>query len=602
LEYSIKRSDIPVTGSCGYTKMHNGGRFLFQLGSRQSKSAKHIRNYLNTKKEPKVLPNQSHQCIASFSINAGPQNGIWHSVFPSVQLPEIDLARYILDDLGKFGDRTAMVDAGTDRKISFAELQTQITKVASALSKMGVKQGDVLTMILPNCLEFPVLFLAANALGAIPSAVNPLYTSGELQHALVHSHAKVIITAPALLQVAREAFAKSPECKYMICTEPAEGCRPFSSLIEDDGKDFPDHIDIDPLKDIAALPYSSGTTGLPKGVMLSHYNIVSNIQQMSSPLVIDYYEGDSPAAVLPFFHIYGMSVLLLLSLKCGVKISAMPRFEPEMYLRTVQNQRCSHLFVVPPIVLFLAQHPMVDKYDLSAARSAISGAAPLSGDMFNKMSERINPNMVCRQGYGMTETSPLTHISPIGDVDFDTVGKVVPNTLGKVMNPETLEPMGVGQEGEICMKGPQVMLGYYNNPSATQNTITDDGWIRSGDLGFADERGFFHITDRMKELIKYKGLQVAPAELESLLISHPDIIDAAVIGIPDERAGELPRAFVVARPGATITEAQVANHVKDNVASYKQLSGGVDIRSEIPKSASGKILRRILKDEYLKGL
>ena len=357
------------------------------------------------------------------------------------------------------------------------------------------------------------------------------------------------------------------------------------------GTPLADQVPVD-LDDVVVLPYSSGTTGLAKGVMLTHRNLVSNIEQALAVLTM--HEDDAFVAVLPFFHIYGMQVLMNFGLRSGATIVTMPRFDLELFLRLHQEHQLTCAFVAPPMVVALAKHPIVDNYDLSTLRWVLSAAAPLSADLAIECGQRLGCDVV--QGYGMTELSPVSHITPPGMFKPGSVGITVPNTEVKIVDPVTELPLGVDQDGEVWVRGPQVMKGYLNNEAATKSTIDDDGWLHTGDIGHIDADGHLFVVDRLKELIKYKGFQVPPAELEALLLTHPQIADAAVIGLPDDEAGEIPAAYVVLKQGQDTTAADIQRFVAEQVASYKQVRK-LTFVDAIPKSASGKILRRVPRDQ-----
>jgi 4-coumarate--CoA ligase len=328
---------------------------------------------------------------------------------------------------------------------------------------------------------------------------------------------------------------------------------------------------------------------LSKGVMLTHTNLVANLAQMQHVLK---YEGAVALAALPFFHIYGMQVLMNGLLAEGCTIITMARFDLPQALGLIQDRKVTHFFAVPPMVLALAKHPIIDDYDLSSLQLVFSGAAPLGAELGSEASKRIGCEIT--QGYGMTELSPVSHATPPGQGKPGTVGVTISNTECRVVNADG-EDQEVGGEGELWVRGPQVMKGYFGNSSATDATIDPEGWLHTGDVGIFDEDGHLRIVDRVKELIKYKGFQVPPAELEALLITHPAVADVAVIGVPDDEAGELPKAFVVLKPGAEASAEDLQEFVKGKVASYKQIRQ-VAFVDEIPKSASGKILRRMLRD------
>jgi len=355
--------------------------------------------------------------------------------------------------------------------------------------------------------------------------------------------------------------------------------------------DTPPEVDIDPADDLVVLPYSSGTTGVNKGVMLTHRNLVANVCQGEPVLLAG--EGERLIAVLPFFHIYGLVVLMCAAISRGSTLVTMPRFDLEQFLGLLQDQRITRAYLAPPIVLALAKHPLVDKYDLSSLRSVFSGAAPLDASLERACAERLGCEVM--QGWGLTETSPVVttnYNTPQGPKP-GSVGVPLPNTEMRVVDPATGADVSRGETGELLVRGPQVMKGYLNAPEATAAMLDPEGWLHTGDLGTIDEQGYVFIVDRVKELIKYKGLQVAPAELEAVLLSHPAVSDAAVVRFPDEEAGEVPKAFVVA--SSPVEPEELMAFVAERVAPHKKVRQ-VEFVDEIPKAASGKILRRVLME------
>jgi acyl-CoA synthetase (AMP-forming)/AMP-acid ligase II len=444
----------------------------------------------------------------------------------------------------------------------------------------------VLAIFSPNVPEYAIAFHAVSLIGGVVTTVSPLYTSGELAHQLKESGARYLVTVPSCVSKVEPAVQESGVREVFVFGE-ADGATPFRSLMEADA-DVP-AVSINPREDVVALPFSSGTTGLPKGVMLTHHNLVANILQ--TQCAIELRGTDTLLGLLPFFHIYGMVVIMNLGLYEGATIVTMPRFDLEQCLEVLQNYRVTFAPVVPPIMLALAKNPIVEKFDLSQMHTLLSGAAPLREELAAAVAARLGCRII--QGYGMTETSPVTHLKrrPGAHVKFESVGQPVPNTEAKVADVTTGAALGPNQEGEIRVRGPQVMKGYLNHEEATRATIDAEGWLGTGDIGYADDDGCFFIVDRLKELIKYKGMQIAPAELEGVLLGHPAVADAAVIPIPDEEAGQVPKAFVVLKDDTA--PALIMDYVATRVAPYKKLRS-IEVINQIPKSPSGKILRRVL--------
>jgi len=506
--------------------------------------------------------------------------------YQDVSIPETALTPFVLHRAQELGDKPALIDGPTGRKVSFTELADSIAIAAYNLAQRGFKKGDVFGILSPNCPEYAIAFHAVATLGGIVTPINPLYTKHEIAHQLKDSGARFLATVPGCAEKAVEAV-KHGMLDELFVFGTAPGATPFDSLLVDNGR--AEQTPINPREDLIALPYSSGTTGLPKGVMLTHHNLVANIRQMEG--LCYFYETDTLICVLPLFHIYGLVVVLNMGLYSGSTVVLMPRFDLESFLKAVQDYEVTLAHLVPPIVLALSKHPIVDNYRLPNLKTIFSGAAPLGEDLTRACMDRLG--ITVRQGYGMTETSPVTHSSPAPplDIKFGSVGVPAPNTECKIIDLETGEPLGPGEKGEVCVRGPQVMIGYLNNPEATAQTIDSDGWLHTGDIGYVDEDGHFFIVDRAKELIKYKGLQVAPAELEAVLLSHPSVADAAVIPYPDDEAGEVPKGIVVLKePTAPDV---LLDFVAERVAPFKRIRH-IEFVDKIPKSPSGKILRRVL--------
>jgi len=508
------------------------------------------------------------------------------SELPDVEVPDVPLTDFVLARAERLGDKPALIDGTSGRTLTYGKLAESVRAMAAGLAGRGFGKGDTFAHYAPNLPEYAVAFHGVAAVGGVNTTANPLLTADELAVQLRDCRARMLVTVPALLEKAIEAAEQAGVEDVFVYGE-VEGTAPFAALLESDRE--PPEVAIDPAEDLVALPYSSGTTGLPKGVMLTHRNLVANICQTVTEIRTS--EDDRVAAVLPFFHIYGLVVILNASLHRGATLVTMPRFDLPGFLRLLQDHRITRAYAVPPVVLALAKHPLVDEFDLSSVEYVLSGAAPLSADLEVACSTRVGCRM--QQGYGMTEASPVTHV--VGD-DLagqapGSVGRLVSNTECRIVELGSDEDVPAGGPGELWIRGPQVMKGYLNQPAATAATIDTEGWLRTGDVGRVDEDGAFWIVDRVKELIKYKGYQIAPAELEALLLTHPEITDAAVIPHPDDEAGEVPKAFVVVSGGLTAED--VSAFVAERVAPYKKVRA-VELIEEIPKSPSGKILRRVL--------
>jgi len=509
------------------------------------------------------------------------------STFPDVEIPDVSVPAYVLRNASQYPDRPALIDGLSGDTLSFGQLAAYVDRVAAALTERGVQPGDTVAVFSPNTIYYPVVFHGIAAAGALSSTINSLYTPDEIAFQLKDSNAKILITVSPFLDRAKAAADKQP-VDEIIVMDGAEGHASLRDLLA--SKAPSPQVQIDAANDLVTLPYSSGTTGLPKGVMLTHRNLVANCAQCE-PL-FQMTDDDRLIAVLPFFHIYGLTVLMNVGLAGGATVVTMPRFDLEQFLTILQDQKITRAYVAPPIVLALAKHPMVDQFDLSRLRILFSGAAPLDADLAAACAKRLGCEV--KQGYGMTELSPVSHCIPESlDLPPGSVGVGLPNTESRLVSVETGEDAAEGQAGELWVRGPQVMKGYLNNPEATAATVDSEGWLHTGDIAEIRD-GAFYIVDRVKELIKYKGYQVAPAELEAILLGHPKIADAAVIGIPDEEGGEIPKAFVVLAAEQDLSADEVMAFVAGQVAPHKKVRA-VAFIDAVPKSASGKILRKDLR-------
>lgn len=510
---------------------------------------------------------------------------IYQSLHGDVDIPDISVTECLMRGLGQT-DKPMIIDGPSGRSLTAGQLVDKIQRLAGGLTERGILPGGTVAILAPNIPEYPVVFHGVAWGGGTVTTINPTYTATEIAHQLNDSGADLLVTVPMFVDVAREAMVGTAVRDLVIV-----GAKTCLSLDDVMGAPLPAQAPVDPSTSVVALPYSSGTTGRPKGVMLTHRNLVANVLQAARSA--DLSKADVTIAFLPFFHIYGMTVMMNLFLSEGASIVTMPRFDLEQFLGLIETHRATRLYIVPPVALALAKHPMVESHDVSSVVEIFSGAAPLDAETEAAVGTRFGARSV--QGYGMTEMSPISHMTVADAVRHGASGQAVASTECRVIDPETLNDVAVGEEGELWVRGPQVMKGYLNNPDATAQTIVEGGWLRTGDLALIDADGFMFIRDRLKELIKYKGFQVAPAEVEAALISHEHVLDAGVIGKPDPEAGEVPVAFVVRSPGAQINETGLTAYLERSLAHYKRPAEYRFVDS-VPKSASGKILRRELRD------
>ena len=524
---------------------------------------------------------------------------MFSSPFPDVEIPDVSVFDYLfgsLDDTS--ANRVALTDGATGETTTYGELVRQVEAVAGALAAPGIGVGSVVALHSPNRPAFAVAFHGILRAGATVTTVNALSTAGEMATQLTDSKAVAIIAADALFPVSSKAGELAGVAAVSIVSlGEVDGGTSLADLVGE-AHPAPD-VSFDPATHLAVLPYSSGTTGTAKGVMLTHRNLVANVAQ-SAPMV-GVTADDRVLAVLPFFPIYGMTVLLNIALAQRTTLVTMARFDLADFLGLIQSERITYVFIAPPIAVALAKHPLVAEFDLSSLRTVFSGAAPLDGIVGGAVAERLNCEVL--QGYGMTEMSPVSHAMPRGrtDIPLNSVGLTVPNMQCRIVDPLTgddieIPAVGVSEPGELLCRGPNVMVGYLGNDEATLATLDADGFLHTGDIATVSAEGFVTVVDRLKELIKYKGYQVAPAELEALLLGHPQIADAAVIGVIDANGEEVPKAFLKLQPEATLTGEDVMIWVAERVAPHKKVRQ-VEMIDFIPKSASGKILRKDLRSQ-----
>lgn len=508
------------------------------------------------------------------------------SPFPAPAIPDSSLQEFVLADISDAdAGRAAVIDGTTGDVLTYGDLLARIHATARALIGAGVVPGDVVALHSPNSPQFVIAYHAIGAIGATVTTVPVLSTEDDVDRQLRAARARFVVVHADVSPVARGASraAGIPDDRvidlHALVESPSAGAVAWAP---------PEHD--------AVLPFSSGTTGHPKGVRLSHRNLVANVVQIEDRMGVD--RDDVVIAVLPFFHIYGMTVLVNLALRRRATLVTMPRFDLAQFLALVERHRATFAFIAPPIALALAKHPSVDGADLSTLRELFSGAAPLDESLSAAVERRLG--VVVRQGYGMSEMSPVSHFVGRGEsAPHASVGTPVAGTENRVvgLDGQPIQPpvQGLSEIGELWVRGPNVMSGYLDNPAATAETLDDEGFLHTGDLVAVDADLNVYIVDRLKELIKYKGYQVPPAELEAILVSHPLVADAAVVGQPHSEAGEIPVAFVVPRGDDDLTAHELMGYVADRVSPYKRIRR-VIFCDAVPKSAAGKILRRELRE------
>ena len=513
---------------------------------------------------------------------------------PRLTYPEMAYGAMLDRPVTLYPEREAI--SFRDVSLTFRELEGLVNAFANALRGLGIGRGDRVCLFMTNRPEYVIAFYAIARLGAVSSPMNPSYKEREVAYQLGDAQAVAVVTQQDLLPIVRTARAEAPRLEHVIVvgpgTTPASDVKRFADLVAAANTTPPPALNV-PGDELLVLPYSSGTTGLPKGVLLSHkIFLANNIQFMSAIRATD---DDTFMVFLPFYHIYGL-MLMGGAVHEGTRMVVMERFDMAECLRLIVDKHVTIVFVVPPILLALANRPDIGTVDWSGVKMFMVGAAPVPPELARRVTELTGVKVV--QGYGLTEAGPVTHLNPVHDDAFltiDTGGLPVNDTEQKVVDLETGErELTAGEVGEIIVRGPQVMLGYWNAPESTAAALRN-GWLYTGDIGRIDGLGYLTITDRKKEMIKYKGFGIAPAEIEALLFEHPGVADCAVIGKPDPEAGEVPKAFVVRKDPALTAEA-LLDWARGRLAGYKTLHE-VALVEAIPKTASGKILRRVLKEE-----
>jgi long-chain acyl-CoA synthetase len=508
-------------------------------------------------------------------------------------------------------------------RLTYRRLHAHVDRFAAALDELGVRKGDRIALMLPNSPQFVIAFFAALRLGAIVVNTNPTYTAPELQHQLADSGAETIVLLNLFLPRLRKAQAELPALKRVIVTMIDDPLSfPINMLVRRAQRKEPDWVEAVPSDDtfrfadmlahaprtvpwaarspdhVALFQYTGGTTGVPKAAMLTHRNLVSNTLQAAAWLPDKHYGGERIMCALPFFHIYGMTIGMLLSAALASNMLVVPNPRPiEQVMHVLQRERATIFPGVPAMYIGIINHPDVATYDLKSVRCCLSAAAPLPMEVQEQFGRLTGGRLV--EGYGLTETSPLTHANPIYGVRKPgSIGIPVSDTEARLVDLETGEPIPIGatEAGELTIHGPQVMKGYWNRAEDTADCLSADGWLRTGDICTADEDGYFSIVDRKKDMIIASGYKILPREVEEVLFAHPAVQEAAVVGVPDPYRGETVKAFIVLKAGMHATVEELITHCRTSLAPYK-VPRLIEFRAELPKTAIGKVLRRVLAAE-----
>ncbi|KAK2166480.1 hypothetical protein NP493_1319g02006 [Ridgeia piscesae] len=495
------------------------------------------------------------------------------------------------------------IDGPTGRRYSYRELLTSIRNVSSALLQRGFQKGDHLCVISANCCQYPMAVYALLCIGGILTTCNPQSTVDDIRHQLKNCGVRWIVTSSENIAKVRDAVQHIQAIKEIFIIDGTSDCSSFSTLTSHTSADvIVDCPVVDPRNDVAWIFYTSGTTGSPKGVMRTHYNLIADVCQLSHPsIALSRSPGEEVyISVLPFYHVFGGWLFMFQCMANGDTVVVYPRYNATRFIESVQTYKVTIVAIVPPIAVdILLLTEAGDRTAFASVHTIICGAAPLSADLERQLKRNTGVVRV-QQAFGMTESGPTSVPEWDDDDSIGSVGIVPSNTEYKVVNPQTGEEVSTYQDGELLVRGPAVMKGYFNVSS--EDDLDVDHWLHTGDMVHYDDHGRIYVIDRYKQLIKYKGIQVSPTYLENVLLTHPAIADAGVIGLPDLRAGELPAALVVLKAGVTATEAEIKGFVDEKVAPYNRLRGGVTFIEKVPRSPSGKILRRKLRDEAVRKL
>ncbi|WP_322814377.1 long-chain fatty acid--CoA ligase [Chloroflexus sp.] len=562
---------------------------------------------------------------------------IWLSYYepgvpPTLTYPSITLSDMLNNTAKTYADHTATnfvlryLLGGrftVGGKLTYRQLNEKVDRMATALYQLGVRKGDRVAVMLPNSPHYIITFFACMRLGAIVVNTNPTYTGRELQHQLHDSGAETIVLLNIFWPRLREVRAETPVKRVIVAHVFDTLGFPSNLLVKSAQRKTPEWVDVMPEQDIfffqhllekygptppqvsvtpddtALFQYTGGTTGLPKAAMLTHRNLIANTVQIAAWLTRGEPGGEKMMAAIPFFHVYGMTVAMIYSIHMGAEIVIVPSPRPiDNVMNVIQHERCTLFPGVPAMYIGIINHPKVNEYNLRSVKACLSGSAPLPMEVQEKFGQLTGGRLV--EGFGMTEASPVTHCNPVfGERRAGSIGIPIPDTEAKVINLDTGQeiPPGSEETGELCVRGPQVMKGYWQRPEETAQTIDADGWLHTGDIARVDKDGYFYIVDRKKDMINVGGLKVLPRDVEEVLFMHPKVMEAVVVGIPHpQRGDDTVKAFIVPKPGENPTPEEIKEFCKLHLAPYK-VPREVEFRSELPKTLVGKVLRRVLVEE-----
>lgn len=555
-----------------------------------------------------------------------------NDVLRTIDYPHMPLHQMLEASANKYPDQPALkfilrylgpITLGAT--LTYRQLMDQVNRFAAALAALGVRKGDRMGLMLPNLPQFVIAFYGALKAGAVVVNTNPTYTSREIEHQFSDAGAETVVLLSGFYDRLKEIQSRTQVKRVIIADVPDYVPAPLNLLVKSNVKKhglmvavpegngvyhfrklLDQHPEAPPnvavgAQDTALFQYTGGTTGVPKAAMLSHYNLVANTIQVKNWMVTLEEGKERMMGAIPFFHVYGMTVAMSLAIYLGAELDVIPNPRPiDGVMKAIQKERATIFPGVPTMYIGIINHPDVTKYDLKSVKACISGAAPLPMDVQIKFGEITGGRLV--EGYGLTEAAPVTHCNPIyGQRKAGSIGLPLSDVEAKIMDYEKLVEKPVGEDGELWLRGPQVMKGYWGKPDETAKTITEDGWLRTGDIARMDDQGYFYIVDRLKDIIIASGFNIVPREVEEVLYQHPKVQEAVVAGVPDPYRGETVKAYVVLKPGEAATPEEIIQFCEKSLAKFK-VPKQVEFRSELPKTQVGKFLRRVLVEEEKKKL